>query len=153
MKKVKKTALVLAASLLVTTAAFSDGADEAAGAAEASGVAEISDAKKSIFGRIAAGFAESARNINKANKENIAAVKAESRANFEKATTPSPALVKFREAKGFGGKIKAMAEGIVEGTRENTEKEKARRAEIQSHESYRAILEKQRENRQDAMSR
>ena len=141
MKTVKKMALVLAVLALATTAAFSDGTAEAPGA------------KKGVFGKIAGGFAESTRNINEANKENIAAVKAESKANFKEATAPSPGMVKVREAKGFGNKIKAIAANIAESSRENSEKEKARRAEIQSQKSYKAVLEEQRENRQNSMSR
>ena len=133
MKTVKKMALVLAVLALATTAAFSDGTAEAAGA------------KKGVFGKIAGGFAESTRNINEANKENIAAVK--------EATAPFPGMVKIREAKGFGNKIKAIAANIAESSRENSEKEKARRAEIQSQKSYKAVLEEQRENRQNSMSR
>jgi len=125
MKTIRKMVLALAVLLLTTTAAFSDGK---------------TGTEKGIIGKIADGFAESTRTINEINKENMEAVKAETKANFEEATAPSPALVRFREAKGFGNKMKAIVAGIVEGAKENSEKEKARRAEIQSHESYRTVL-------------
>ena len=137
MKTIRKMVLALAVLLLTTTAAFSD---------------SKTGAEKGIIGKIADGFAESTRTVNEINKENIEAVKAETKTNFGKATAPSPALVRFREAKGFGNKVKAIVAGIVEGTKENAEKEKVRRAEIQSHEAYRAVLEDQRANRQDAIN-
>ena len=111
---------------------------------------ENDEKEKGVIGKIVDGLVESTRTINEINKENMEAVKAEAKANFEEATAPSAALIKFREAKGFRGKIKAMVEGIIESARESAAKEKARRAEIQSHSAYRKILEDQRESRQEA---
>jgi len=137
MKTVKEMTLVLAVLMLTATVAFGDSA------------AKTASKEKGIIGKIADDMAESTRTVHEINKENIAAVKAETRANFDEATAPTPALVRFREAKGFGNKIKVIVESIVEGARENTKKEEVRRAEIQSHESYRALLENQRANRQE----
>ena len=145
MKTGKNVTLALVVLLLTATAAFSDSTVEATSAS----VAKTVSTEKNIFGKIAGGFAESTRTINEINKENMKAVKTETKANFEEATAPSPALVRFREAKGFGNKIKAIVEGIVEGAKENPDKEKAHRTEIQSHESYRNVLENQRANRQE----
>jgi hypothetical protein len=104
--------------------------------------------KKGIIGKVAEGFAESTRAVHEINKENMAAVKADTKANFEAATTPDPGLVKFKQAKGVGGKVKAIAENIKEGAAANSEKERARRAEIQSHTTYKTGLEEQRTRRQ-----
>ena len=104
-------------------------------------------AKKGITATVAEGLVASTRNINEINKANMAAVITDTKANFDEATAPDPGLVKAKQAKGFGNKVKQIAENIVEGAKENTEKEKARLAEIQSHESYKTRLEEQRENR------
>jgi len=103
---------------------------------------------KSVFSTIIDGFAESTRAIHEINKENMAAVKEESRANFEAAAAPNPDIEKLKETKGFWNKIKVMFENIIENANANAEKERVRRAEIQSHDSYRTILEEQRTNRQ-----
>ena len=103
---------------------------------------------KGIIGKIAGGMAESTRTVREINRENIAAVKADSKALFEEAATPDPSLERFKQAKGFGNKVKVIAENIKEGAQENSEKERARRAEIQSHESYRTLLDEQRTSRQ-----
>ena len=101
-------------------------------------------ANKSIIETIKEGFAESTRTVHAINKENISAVKADSKAMFDEATTPSPGFVKFKEAKGIGNKVKVVAENIKEGAAEASEIEKERRADIQSHEAYKAILEASR---------
>ena len=110
---------------------------------------ESGEKEKGVIGKIVDDLVESTRTINEINKENMEAVRAETKANFDEATAPSAALIKFREAKGFRNKIKAMAEGVIESTRESAAKEKARRAEIQSHSAYRKILEDQRGNKQE----
>ena len=101
-------------------------------------------ANKNFIGTITEGFAVSTRNIQTINRENMAAVIADTKANFDEATAPNPGMVKFMEAKGFGNKVKVIVENIKEGARENTKKENARRAEIQSHESYKTLLVDQR---------
>ncbi|MCL2817667.1 MAG: hypothetical protein FWD39_04695 [Clostridiales bacterium] len=108
---------------------------------------------KGIIGKVAEGFAESTRTVHQINKENLAAVKADTKANFAEATAPDPGFEKFKEAKGFGNKVKVIAENIKEGARENSEKEKERRTEIQSHDSYRTLLEDQRAKRQAVVKR
>lgn len=109
-------------------------------------------ANKGIIGNVTEGFAESTRNVHQINKANIAAVKADTKANFAEATAPDPGLVKVKETKGLGNKIKQIGENIKEGARENSEKEKERRAEIQSHDSYKTLLEEQREKRQSTIN-
>ena len=104
--------------------------------------------RKGVIGKVAEGFAESTRAVHEINRENIAAVKADTKANFEAASAPDPGLEKVKQTKGFGNKVKAIAENIADGARENSEKEKARRADIQSHTSYQTLLEGQREQRQ-----
>ena len=107
--------------------------------------------KKNIIGKVADGLAESTRAVHEANKENFNAVKVDTKANFDAATAPNPDLEKVKQAKGLGGKVKAIAENIAESAQENTEKEKARRADIQSHSSYKTLLENQREQRQNTI--
>ena len=104
--------------------------------------------KKGIVEKVAEGFAESTRAVHEINKENIAGVKADTKANFDEATKPNPDFEKFKNAKGLGNKVKVIAENIKEGAKENSEKEKERREEIQSHESYKTLLEEQRTKRQ-----
>jgi hypothetical protein len=104
--------------------------------------------KNGIIGKIAGGFADSTRAVHEINKEHMAAVKADSKALFEEAKTPDPGMVKFKEAKGIGNKVKVIAENIKDGAAEASENERVRRAEIQSHESYRTLLEGERASRQ-----
>jgi hypothetical protein len=108
-------------------------------------------AKKNIVKKIANDLAESTRAVHEINKENIAAVHADTVANFNAATAPHPGLVKVKQAKGVKGKAKAIIDNIVDGAKENTQKEKARLAEIQSHGSYKTLLDEQRVNRQRAI--
>ena len=103
---------------------------------------------KGVIGKIADGFAESTRNVHEINKENLAAVRADTQANFAEATAPDPGFEKFKEAEGLGNKVKVIAENIKEGARENSERERERRAEIKSHSSYQSTLEEQRAKRQ-----
>ena len=101
---------------------------------------ESSMENRNVFGTIVNGFAESTRTINEINREHMAAVKADSIASFQEATAPDPGLVKFREAQGFGNKVRVIFANIRDTAKANAENEKARRAEIQSHESYKKIL-------------
>jgi hypothetical protein len=105
-------------------------------------------AKKGIIGTITEGFAESTRTVREINRENMAAVKADSKANFQAATAPDPGLVKFKQAKGFKNKVRVIGKNIKDGANAASEKERERRAEIQSHEAYRTLLEEQRIARQ-----
>ena len=93
-----------------------------------------------IIGKVAEGFAESTRTVHEINREHMATVKANSKALFEEAKQPDPDLVKFRKAKGLGNKVKVISESIKEGMAEASEIERERRADIQSHEVYRAVL-------------
>ena len=76
------------------------------------------------------------------------AIKADTKANFDATTTPDPGLVKVKEAKGFGNKVKAIGQIIKDGAREQIEINREHRAYIQSQESYATLLEEQRVNRQ-----
>lgn len=127
MKTVQKMVLALAVSLLVLPGAFSD------------------QKENGLVGKIVNGLVESTRTIHEINKENFAAVKADSKADFKEATARDPVFEQLRLTKGLGNKIKVIAENIKAGARENSEKEKIRRAEIQSHESYKALLEGQKD--------
>ena len=108
---------------------------------------------KGFVGKIAEGLAESTRNVHEINKENLAAVHADTKANFAEATAPDPGFEKFMEADGIGNKAKVVLDNIKEGARENSAKERERRAEIQSHGSYQTLLEEQRAKRQAAIKR
>lgn len=104
--------------------------------------------KKGVIETITEGLVESTRNMHQINKDNLAAVKADSKSNFKAATEPDPDFVKFKEAKGVGNKAKVVIENIKEGAAENSAKEKERRKDIQSHASYKDMLEDQRIERQ-----
>ena len=108
--------------------------------------------KNSVIGKIKEGFAESTRNIHEINRENVATIKADAKANFDAAPTTDPDFVKFKKAKGLANKARVVAENIKEGARENSEKERERRAEIQSHTAYRETLEAQKTHRQATLS-
>jgi len=126
MKTTGKITLALAVLLLTASAAFGD------------------DGKKGFIAKIFDGFAESTRAVNQINRENVAAVKAESKANFKEAVKPDSGMKNFLEAKGFGGKVNAILTNFKDGAKVNSEIEKERRTKIQSHESYKAILDNQR---------
>ena len=109
-------------------------------------------ADKGIIGKIVDDIAENTRAVHEINKENFAAVKADTKANFKNATVPDPGFEKFMQAKGIGNKAKVVVENIRESAKENSDKEKARRAEIQSNDPYRTVLEDQRTGRQDIIT-
>ena len=109
--------------------------------------------EKGIVEKIVDDLVENTRTVHQINKENIAAVHADTKANFAEAAAPDPGFEKFKEAKGLGNKVKVIAENIKEGAKENSAKERERRAEIQSHDSYRTMLEEQRAKRQAAIKR
>jgi hypothetical protein len=100
-----------------------------------------------VVEKIANDIVESTRTIHEINKENLANIKADTKATFDKATAPDPGLEKVKQTKDVKNKAKAIVDNIVEGAKENTQKEKERLAEIKSHNSYRKILEEQRSSR------
>jgi len=108
--------------------------------------------KKGVFATIFDGFAESTRSINEINRENMAAVREESRASFEAATATNSGLTKLSETKGFWNKVKVMFGNMKETSGALAENEKNRRAEIQSQNSYRNVLENQRTGRRTAIN-
>lgn len=97
-----------------------------------------------VIGAIKEGFAESTRNVHTVNKEYMAEIQADSKAVWVKAKTPDPGLEKVKEAKGLGNKVKAMGQNIKEGCADASENNQAFRAEVQSGEQYRAVLENSR---------
>ena len=108
--------------------------------------------KQSVGGKIIDGLRESTRNVHQINKENLANVKeAFSTIHAEAATNPD--FEKFRKTKGFKNKVRVVAENMKEGCRENSEKEKERRSQIKSRESYKNLLEEQRERREAVIGR
>jgi len=100
--------------------------------------------KQSVVGKIFDDLKESTRAVHEINKENLVAEKEASQARLAKATEHSPDVEKFKQAKGLKNKTRVVAENIKEGCSKNSEKEKERRAQIRSHESYRTLLEQQR---------
>jgi len=112
----------------------------------------FSSENKGVIGKVVDGFAESTRTINEINKENIAAIKADSKANFEAAAAPNSGLVKFKEAKGFGNKVSTIFSSLKEGAEISSAKEQERREEIQSFDSYKAILGSQRASGRHAIN-
>jgi len=100
--------------------------------------------KRSVAGKVIDGFKESTRNVHQINKENLAYVKESSSAIHAEATT-NPDFEKFRKTKGFKNKVRVVAENMKEGCRANSEKEKERRSQIQSHESQLSHMEEESE--------
>jgi len=101
--------------------------------------------RNSFIGTVADGFAESTRNINAINKEHMAVVTADSKAVWDAAKAPDPGVARVKEAKGLGNKVKAVGQNIKDGCTEASANEKAFRAEVQSGEQYRAVLESSRD--------
>jgi len=108
--------------------------------------------KPNVVEKIIDGFKESIRNVHQINKENLAEVKEASVAIHAEAVT-NPDFEKFRQTKGFKNKARVVAENMREGCREASEKEKERRSQIQSHESYKNLLEEQRQRTEAIVNR
>jgi len=87
---------------------------------------------------------ESAATISKINKENLAEEKYAFMERHTQATEPDPGIMKLKETKGFKNKLKVIGTNMKQTAQENSEKEKVRREQIKSHESYRKILEMSR---------
>ena len=64
--------------------------------------------RKGIIGTVTEGFAESTRNVHAINKEFMAEIKADSKAVWDAAKEPDHGVVRVKEAKGFGNKVKAI---------------------------------------------
>jgi len=97
--------------------------------------------KKGIIGTIA----ESARNVRAVNAEYTAEIKTDSKAVWDAAKKPDPSFAKVKEAKGFGGKVKAIGKNIMDGAAEASENNKTFRAEVQSGGQYRTVLKTSKE--------
>jgi len=100
--------------------------------------------EKGVVGRIVDDLIESTRNVHEINVENFAAEREAFGERHAQATEPNPGFARFREASGFRGKMQVLAENFKESCRENSEKERERREQIKTHESYRTLLEQQR---------
>jgi hypothetical protein len=111
-----------------------------------SGIGLIQARAQGVVGKIIDDLKENARTVHQINKENLAAEKEAYQEMF-------PDAVKFWQAKGFKNKTKVVAESIKEGCREYSEKERERRDQIKSFESYKDLLEKQRETREAMIGR
>ncbi|MDR1652132.1 MAG: hypothetical protein LBS01_00500, partial [Prevotellaceae bacterium] len=62
-------------------------------------------------------------------------------------------FVEFLQAKGLKNKAKVVAQNIKDGCETAAEQEKTYRAEVQSHEAYKKLLQEQRERRAAFLSR
>ena len=102
--------------------------------------------KEGIIEKVVEGLAESTRAVHEINKENFAAVKTDAKEN-------NPQFDEFLHTKGIGNKAKLVAENIKSGAAQTAEQTRERRAETQSHENYRVMLEEQRAARQATINR
>ena len=107
----------------------------------------------STIEKIINGFKNSAATVNKINKENLAEEKRAFKKRHTQVTESNPDIAKVREAKGFKNKLKAIGENIKQSAKENSEKEKQRREKILSHESYKNLMQIQREWREIIINR
>ena len=103
------------------------------------------ETKQGVIGKIIDDLKESTRTVHEINKESLSTEKAAYRVRHAEATEPNEGFVKFREASGFKGKMQVLSENFKESCRENSEKAKENRAQIKSHESYRATINRGRQ--------
>ena len=96
---------------------------------------------------------ESAATISKINKENLAEEKYAFMERNTQATEPDSGIMKLKETKGFKNKLKVIGTNMKQTAQENSEKEKVRREQIKSHESYRNLMQGQREFREAIINR
>jgi len=102
--------------------------------------AVVAETKQGVVGKIIDDLKESTRAVHEINRESFAAEKAAFKARHAQATEPNEGFEKFREASGLKNKMQVLSENFKESCRENSEKERERRAQIRSHESYRATV-------------
>ena len=102
------------------------------------------EAKQGIVGKIFDDLKESTCTVHEINRENLAAEREAFGVRHSQATEPNPGFARFRAANGFKGKMSVLAGNFKESCRENSERERERREQIRSHESYRTLLEQQR---------
>ena len=102
--------------------------------------------KKNVVGKIIDDLKENTRTVHQINKENLVAVK-------DAYWKANPDMLKMKEAKGFKNKVKVVANSMKNACKETSEKEKERREDIQSHESYKNLLKEQREKRETIINR
>ena len=96
--------------------------------------------KQNIVAKVVNDLRKSTRAMHEINKANFADEKTafqENNADF----------VEFLQADGLKNKTKVVAQNIKNGCETANEQEKTRRAEIQSHEAYKKLLQEQREKR------
>ena len=97
--------------------------------------------EQGVVGKILDDLKESTRTVHNLSKENLAAEKEAFRTRHSEAIEPDPEFEKFRQAKGLKSKMAVVSDSFKESCRENSEKEKERRGQIRSHDSYKALLE------------
>ena len=106
---------------------------------QAANVQAENQKEQGVVGKIIDDLRESTRTVHEINKQSLAAQKETSKARHSEAIEPSPGFVKFREAKGFKNKIAVVSENFRETCRESSEKEKERREQVKSFDSYRTV--------------
>ena len=95
--------------------------------------------EQGVVGKIFDDLRESTRTVHEINKQSLASQKETYKAIHEEATTPNPGFVKFREAKGLKSKMAVVAENFRENCKITSEKEKERREQVKSFDSYRTV--------------
>ena len=131
MSKVRKTAALTAA--LALGMGFSQ--------AQTTQIVENENPKKQNFvAKVTNDLRESTRTMHEINKANFADEKTAFQEN-------NVDFVEFLQANGLKNKAKVVAQNIKNGCETANEQEKMRRAEIQSHETYKKLLQEQREKR------
>ena len=95
--------------------------------------------EQGVVGKIVDDLRESTRTVHEINKQSLTSQKETYKAIHEEATAPDPGFVKFREAKGLKSKMAVVAESFRENCKIASEKEKERREQIKSFESYRTV--------------
>jgi len=96
--------------------------------------------KRGVFGVIADGFKESTRAAHEISKEKFRAEKAAARERHLEATAPHPGMAEVKEAKGFKGKVKAIAKSMKDDCDYAKEQERQFRKDAISLKNTKATL-------------
>ena len=108
--------------------------------------------EQGVVGKIIDDLKESTRTVHNLSKENLATEKEAFKTRHSEAIEPDAGFEKFRQAKGLKSKMAVVTENFKETCRESSEKEKERREQVKSHDSYKTILEEQRARREVTIS-
>ena len=95
--------------------------------------------EQGVVGKIFYDMRESTRTVHEINKQSLAIQQERLKEWYDEATELDPGFVKFREAKGLKSKIAVVAENFRENCKETSEKEKERRGQVKSFDSYRTV--------------